>query len=609
MKINKNLAVLAALTTVCITNYSYGADVHPLAASGIVFASGATSPETAQAEAEQKLATLTNSYIEIAASQEPFLMLMSGKPVTKFPTLTYAAALERSQTAQENLEKLNEIDRSALTHEGQITAKMFEWQMKNEVKEADYYWLGFVVTPYQSGMLFSSIFPPAFQNNPLKNAEERALYVSLIADAGRVIKEQHEKLAGQEKRDILLPKAAVPGVRAVYESLRGNMAAIVHVADAKLEGLSAEEKAAFKAQVTDAVEQQVYSAIDAMLAYLDDDYVAKAPEAVGLAQYKGGKEYYQYLIEKETTQKLSPEKIHQLGLDYMQEIQGKMAKIREQLGFKGTQAEFHEKLRHDPRFLSKTPEALEVRFKEYIERLRPKVAEYFSLTPKAPYGVKRLDLAAEAGMTYGYYEAPNAKKEYGYYRYNGSNLDNRPLVWIAALTYHELVPGHHFHIALQRENEKLSEYRQKGAFYTAFNEGWANYAASLSFEMGLMDDLYDQYGWLLFDSFITNRLVVDTGMNYYGWSLEKAQAYMRDNTFSSEQEAELETLRYSTDLPAQALAYKLGYNKFWEIRHDAEKHMGDAFNIKDFHAAVIGSGAMPLPILAEHVSWYLNQSR
>jgi uncharacterized protein (DUF885 family) len=123
--------------------------------------------------------------------------------------------------------------------------------------------------------------------------------------------------------------------------------------------------------------------------------------------------------------------------------------------------------------------------------------------------------------------------------------------------------------------------------------------------MDLFNDPWDRYGWLLFESFITSRLVVDTGMNYFGWPLEKARAFMLENTFSSETEVATETLRYSTDIMAQALGYKLGYDHIWKIRRAMEKQYGNAFDIREFHAAVVGSGALPMDLLAEHVAWHM----
>jgi uncharacterized protein (DUF885 family) len=235
------------------------------------------------------------------------------------------------------------------------------------------------------------------------------------------------------------------------------------------------------------------------------------------------------------------------------------------------------------------------------------VDEYFTLKPKAPYGVKRLDPASEAGMTFGYYQVPTVMDNTGYYLYNGSNLDERPMIWAGPLIYHELVPGHHFHLALQREHAELSEYRKNGTYVGAFNEGWANYAASLALEMGLLEDPYERYGWLLFDSFATMRLVVDTGLNYFGWDLEKARQYMLENTFQSETEVASEVLRYSTDMPGQALGYKLGFEKIREIRAKVEARQGEAFDIRAFNAAVVGSGAIALDLLEDHVNKMLEE--
>ena len=180
------------------------------------------------------------------------------------------------------------------------------------------------------------------------------------------------------------------------------------------------------------------------------------------------------------------------------------------------------------------------------------------------------------------------------------------MVLTAALIYHELIPGHHFHLARQLENSQLPKFRQR-SFITAFNEGWANYAASLALEMGLLDDPYERYGWLLFDSFLTARLVLDTGMNHQSWSLEKARVYMQENTFFGELETATETLRYSTDMPAQSLAYKLGFEKMLEIRRTEEKRLGGRFDIRKFHEAMLGSGALPLPLLEQHVKWFLGK--
>ena len=181
------------------------------------------------------------------------------------------------------------------------------------------------------------------------------------------------------------------------------------------------------------------------------------------------------------------------------------------------------------------------------------------------------------------------------------------MVWAEGLIFHELIPGHHFQIALHQEMEELSPVMQSLFFMVAaYTEGWAEYASSLGLEMGLYDDPYDRYGRYLMESFLATRLVVDTGMNFFGWPLEKARQFMRDNTFSSETEIATETLRYSTDIPAQALGYRFGSQFIWRLRREKEQELGDAFDIKDFHAAMLNAGPLPMWVLENHTDWYFE---
>jgi uncharacterized protein (DUF885 family) len=207
-------------------------------------------------------------------------------------------------------------------------------------------------------------------------------------------------------------------------------------------------------------------------------------------------------------------------------------------------------------------------------------------------------------MTFGYYQVPTASDTMGHYFYNGSKLSERNLLFAAALVFHELDPGHHFQFALQAENAGLPAFRREAA-YTAFTEGWGEYASSLAGEMGMYDDAYDLYGRLLMDMFLSCRLVVDTGMNYFGWSRERAMEFMRERLLDSETQLNTETLRYAVDLPGQALAYKMGSRKLAEMRDHARATLGDRFDYRTFHDAILKTGAMPLSIVEEHVQWLL----
>lgn len=276
--------------------------------------------------------------------------------------------------------------------------------------------------------------------------------------------------------------------------------------------------------------------------------------------------------------------------------------LARELGIEGGREGIRRMLQTDARFLAKTPEDVAQRYMQEIARIEPLIPKYFAEQPRALYGVTRLDPAAEATMTFGYYEPPTASNPRGEYHFNGSKLEQRPLLFTAPIIYHELVPGHHFQIALQLENEQLPPFRRMmGEFgFNAYTEGWAEYAAELAGEMGLYET-HDRLGRLMLDAFLSARLVVDPGMNYFGWSLEQARQYMRDNTFQSETEIQTETLRYSTAIPGQALGYKMGHRALDDLRAAVRANRGAAFDIRAFHKSLLDGGAMPISVLRAKV--------
>jgi uncharacterized protein (DUF885 family) len=192
--------------------------------------------------------------------------------------------------------------------------------------------------------------------------------------------------------------------------------------------------------------------------------------------------------------------------------------------------------------------------------------------------------------------------------FNGSKLDERSMLSAATLIYHELIPGHHFQISLQLENASLPPFR-KASYPTAFVEGWAMYSSGLAEEMGGYADPYDLAGWIAQDLFLSSRLVVDTGMGALGWTRQQAIDYMKENTFESDTQIGTETLRYAVDIPAQALAYKMGSSEIWDLRRKAERELGAKFDVRRFHDAVLGSGAMPMTVLRKHVDWWIDQEK
>jgi len=239
--------------------------------------------------------------------------------------------------------------------------------------------------------------------------------------------------------------------------------------------------------------------------------------------------------------------------------------------------------------------------------MAPVFARIVRKAPVAKPTVKRLPLELEAGMTFGYYDPPKKPGEDGVYFYSGNGIPDRMQMNAAPVIFHELVPGHHVHITRQQENEALPALRRNTFNFGTFNEGWAEYSAGLAEEEGLYDNPYDYYGWLSHQRFVAQRLVVDTGLNALGWTLQRAHAYMSANTLEKPEQVTSEVLRYSTDLPAQALCYRMGFLKFRALRAKAKDTLGPKFDLADFHEAILEQGCLPIPVLERSLEEWANE--
>jgi uncharacterized protein (DUF885 family) len=284
----------------------------------------------------------------------------------------------------------------------------------------------------------------------------------------------------------------------------------------------------------------------------------------------------------------------------MAAVRDAMTALLADIGFDGTPEDYAKAIEADPAWRAADVAGVEAVFRRYIDRIAPHIDDYFDFKPKAAHDVAPLPAALSASMTFGFYDAPKPGEPIGRYLFNAENLARNALANIAALNYHELVPGHHFHLATQQENEALHPLRSN-AFVNAFNEGWAEYAATLAGEMGMYEQPEERFGRLIMDAFLTCRLVVDTGMNALGWSLDQARDYMRANAFMPETEVRSESIRYSCDIPGQALAYKLGEFFLRDLREKMRAAQGKDFDIRRFHDAVLRPGALPLALVAENI--------
>ena len=525
----------------------------------------------------RELAALVDRHWQRELEQNAVARADLGLPVEHLPQISHAQAERDAAFAREMLAELRRIDPARLTDDERITLGVLSTLQREKAAALPHYWLQFPVTPYASPIRAANLL---FSRLPFETEDDQARYLRLLDEHARFIDQIAEVVREQQRRGILLPKAEIPIARTLFTT-----AALQRPDD----------------RVREAIARKNEPAMARLAAIFSPEYEAAAPEAVGLGHQPGGAEAYRYLVRLHTTTDLTPEEIHQLGLREVARIDEEMEQVRRQLGFTGTKAEFHQHLRADSRFFASSPEEIGERLMAQVRRIEPHLPRFFATLPRAPYGVARLQPALEPAMTFGYYQQPTTSEAMGRYLYNGSKLNERSLLFAPALMAHELVPGHHFQIARQLENEDIPLFRRK-RYDTAFVEGWGEYAAFLGGEMGLYDEPYDRYGRLMMDMLLSARLVVDTGLNALGWPRERAMQFLREHTLLSDTEIATETLRYAVDIPGQALAYKVGSLRMIELRRRVERELGPRFDVRAFHEWLIGSGSMPLPVLEEHVA-------
>lgn len=564
-------------------------------------------PKEKPAAGSKALAAILADLDKHTVERNPLARLQRGLDVSKLPEYSFEAYRKELAVYRAYRDRLAHIAPEGLTHEEWLSREILDWQLAREIESESHFWLFFQITPYSAPFLGMH---PVFTGFTFDDDKDLPRYLDLLRQYAKGIDQLRANLETQRSKGILLPKAEIDPVAGMIRAfVRKPEESLFAVSSERLAKIDPKKAAAFQADVLKQVETKTNPALEALAGLPDSQaYRQAAPDKVGIGQYPEGQAAYRFLVRYRTTLDVVPKEVHEQGLREVSRLNRRLEETRFKIGFKGTLPAFRQHLKTDPRFFAKTPEEVAERLMAPVRQIEPKISSAFLRVPKAPYGVERLEPALEGSMTYGYYRQPTPAQPRGVYMFNGSKLDQRSMVSAAALSFHELVPGHHFQISLQLENESLPEFRRE-SYTTAFLEGWGMYASGLGEELGGYSDLYDLAGWIANDLFLSSRLVVDTGMNALGWSRYQAMDFMEANTLESPTQIGTETLRYSVDIPAQALAYKMGANKFWELRRKAQGELGAKFDLRRFHDAVLGSGAMPLTVLEKHVDWWIGEEK
>jgi len=374
------------------------------------------------------------------------------------------------------------------------------------------------------------------------------------------------------------------------------------------------------ARAKEIIKLRVVPAFRELGIFLRDEYIPGCRRSTAALDLPDGKAFYNFALAGHTTTKLTADEIHKIGLGEVARIRGEMMKVIARSDFPGKASlqdealfkAFVTYLRADKRFYHETAEALLAGYRDICKRADAGLPQLFGKLPRLTYGVREMERwLAPANTTARYYSGSLKNGKPGYFVANTFRLDQRPKYEMIALALHEAVHGHHLQISLAQEMENVPEWRTLLG-YTSFVEGWALYSERLGLEIGggehgMYEDPYDDFGRLTYEMWRAMRLVVDTGLHSKGWPAEKAVQYMLDNSALTEVNIRKEVDRYIA-WPGQATGYKIGELKIRELRARAEKNLGDKFDIRAFHDAVLSEGAIPLPVLETNIDlWILKQ--
>jgi uncharacterized protein (DUF885 family) len=522
----------------------------------------------------------------------------------RLPSVAPAALKAEYDETKALLAELETIDRAKLPVDDVVNYDIFKQRLRDAIAG---YELGDYQMPFNADSGFHSSFSRLAKEVPLATVKDYENYIARMNAWPQHVREQIAAMRMGLARGFTVPRATLDGYDATIAA---------HVVDDATKSVFWEPFAKFPASIPAAEHERLRSAGRAaitngiiagyreLLDFFRKEYLVGARKTLAASELPNGRAYYAQKIREFTTLDLTPEQIHATGEAEVARISAEMHDVMKQVGFEGDFAAFLKFLRSDPRFYAKTPEELLARASRIAKRIDGKLPSLFITLPRLPYTVEPVPDDIAPKYTSGrYVPAPQGGTQPGIYWVNTYKLENRPLYNLEALTLHEAVPGHHLQIALSRELTNLPNFR-RFSYNSAFGEGWGLYSEWLGLEAGFYTDPYDNFGRLSYEMWRACRLVVDTGIHSMGWTRQQAIDYMASRTALPLHEVTTEIDRYIS-WPGQALAYKLGELEIKKLRKRAESQLGTKFDVRAFHDVILGSGPVPLTVLASNVDRWI----
>ena len=573
----------------------------------------------AQTEAGARLRRVFQDSDEASLRRNPLMALFRGDfryadQLGDLMSDAYYAA-ER-QAAEQDLAALRAIGRDTLNATDRLAYDVFQYQRREDLADVQPDMLALTaVRPLNHFAGFHTFYPVLASGRsaaPFRNVQDYANNIVRHRQYARLVDRAIERFRQGLAANVVETKLTI---RNVIEQLDTQLreapeaSPFMGPVQTFADTVPQADRARLRTELLAVVRDQIYPAHRRLRDFLQNEYLPRARDGVGLSSMQGGAQLYARLIEKNTTLPMTADQIHDLGLSEVARIRGEMDEIRRRTNFTGTLAQFFEFIRTDPRFEPASREALREGYYAIGRRVDARIREIFSTIPRSRLEIREVEAFRERTEAGGSYQdgTPDGSRP-GVFYYNAYDLPSRRTSGMETLYLHEGSPGHHFQIMLAAENEALPAFMRFGG-NTAFVEGWALYAETLWDELGVETDPYQRFGGLNDEMLRAMRLVVDSGIHAKNWTRDQAIQYMLDNSGMSRTEVVAEVERYIA-IPGQALAYKIGQLTILRLRAEAERALGSRFDLRDFHAQVLMTGALPMPVLESKVrDWIAARQR
>ncbi|MFA0924513.1 DUF885 domain-containing protein [Xanthomonas fragariae] len=523
-----------------------------------------------------------------------------GSQSDHLPKVDVATQNLRTAYWQQALKELDAIGQAQLSAEDRVSYQVYRQQLLVLLDQQHFRaW----EMPFNSDSSFWSDMGFSAEAK-LRTRDDYLRYLKMLADIPRYFAEHTDNMRAGLARGFSQPRVTLTGRdQSIADVVQAKGQANPFYAPFKQmpATLPADVQAQLRQQAVKTIDAQVLPAYAGLLDFIRNQYQPRARTTLAGEALPDGQAYYRAQIREFTTLDLGPEQIHQIGLQEVAKLRAQMDQTIVASDFKPPAGQavfpaFLHFLRTDPQFYAKTPEELLKQAAWIAKRVDAKVGDYIGRLPRRRFAIEPVPPELAPFYTGG-------RGGPGIYLVNTYNLPSRPLYNLTALTLHESSPGHALQMPLAAEAQGLPEFRRYG-FISAYGEGWALYSEYLGQEMGMYDTPYDRFGYLTYQMWRACRLVIDTGIHHKGWTREQAIAYLRDNTALSEHEVTTEVDRYIA-WPGQALSYYLGELKILELRRKAEAALGEKFDLRNFHDAVLQTGSVPLPVLQARIDRFI----